>query len=215
MDIFQSFDIEEIQDILTSYLAITIALILFNVNGVFGILNISLDKLLILGLITTFSVGIGFVFHELMHKFVAISFGHYARFQAFTLGIFLMLAMALLPIGFLFLAPGAVVIYSHRINKYENGIIALAGPLSNIFLVLLFILLSNLNTIYTFAKSFEIQEELLDAFFNYAISINLLLAFFNMIPFAILDGAKVFAWNKIVWLTTMLVIIILYIVLMI
>jgi Zn-dependent protease len=30
-------------------------------------------------------------------------------------------------------------------------------------------------------------------------SINLYLAFFNLLPFFVLDGAKVFAWNKLVW----------------
>ncbi|MCX8166315.1 MAG: site-2 protease family protein [Candidatus Micrarchaeota archaeon] len=206
------FDTDEIQDLITSFVAITISLILFNVNGIFGVFDLTLRQIAVLGVIISLSVGIGFVFHELAHKFVAMYYGHYAKFQTFTLGIIAMLVMSLFPIGILFLAPGAVVIYAHNIRKDHNGIISIAGPLTNIIIALMFLFLYYSSMDIIIGALLGINSSLIKNFFDYGKFINLLLALFNMIPFAILDGAKVFAWNKIIWLGTVIIIILLFMV---
>jgi len=73
-------------------------------------------------------------------------------------------------LGILFAAPGAVVIYGGNVGRRENGRISLAGPLSNLILGMAFLI------------------------------INITLALFNMIPFGIFDGRKVWDWNKLVYI---------------
>ena len=126
------------------------------------------------------TVGIGFLLHELAHKVVAIRFGQIAAFRA----DFAMLALAIGAAfaGFLFAAPGAVY-HRGRITPRENGLVSVAGPLTNIALAVLFLplvafggLLGDVGTL--------------------GVTINCILAAFNMIPFGPLDGRKVLAWNK-------------------
>ncbi len=73
------------------------------------------------------------------------------------------------------------------------GKTAISGPITNIIISTLCILIA------LFSQSLFI----IVAF------INALLAVFNLIPFGILDGWKVFRWNKIVWAITFVISIIL------
>lgn len=125
------------------------------------------------------TVGVGFLLHELAHKVVAIRFGQVAEFRA----DYQMLVLALLSalVGFLFAAPGAVY-HRGRITVRENGLIALAGPLTNHALAVVFAPL-------LFAPGF------LGTIGHLGVLINLFLAAFNMIPFGPLDGASVKEWN--------------------
>mgnify|MGYP001155994502 CR=1 FL=1 len=195
-----SIDIEEIRDILISVFAISFSLVLAD----FGF-NLASDKFLIYLLIYSLAIGSGFVVHELSHKFFAFYFGHYARYQPFLFGLFLMFFIALLIAIFntplpLFLAPGAVMIYSpRRISSYENGIISAAGPAANIFLAIFFFLVAAYFSIQeNYKSSFLVNLVLISM--TIGIKINFYLAFFNLLPIFPLDGAKIFSWNKIVWL---------------
>ncbi len=129
-------------------------------------------------LISAFTVGIGFLIHELSHKIMAQNFGASAEFRADNQMLSLALIMSVF--GFLFIAPGAVFIIG-RVNKKENGIISLAGPLSNFVLALIFLFF------YFFKNS---------VFLVYGYKINSWLALFNMIPFGNFDGRKILDWNK-------------------
>jgi Zn-dependent protease len=132
------------------------------------------------------TVGIGFLLHELAHKVVAIRFGQRAQFRA-DYGM-LLLAIAGAFAGFLFAAPGAVY-HRGRITARQNGLIALAGPLTNVGLAVAFAPL-------LFSPGFFGEVGTL------GVGINLLLAGFNMLPFGPLDGKSVLRWSKVVFVLT-------------
>jgi len=138
-------------------------------------------------IVFVFTIGAGFVLHELSHKAVAIYFGAKARFVMWWKGLLLMFLTSIF--GFVLAAPGAVYIFTKKISKMESGMIASAGPMMNIVLSLMFALF------YLFARSdfFPINIWLFGAY------INALLAAFNMLPFGPLDGKKIISWNIFVW----------------
>lgn len=130
------------------------------------------------------TAGVGFLLHELAHKVVAQRFGQVAHFRADYGMLFLAVASAFA--GFLFAAPGAVY-HRGRITERENGLIALAGPVMNLVLAVVFVPLA------LFATGF------LGSVGVFGVGINLLLAGFNMIPFGPLDGRKVLSWSVVVF----------------
>ena len=78
--------------------------------------------------------------------------------------------------------------YNLRNQKYGPAIVGAAGPLSNIFIALIFgfslkVLLVTGNISVDFGSPAFVV-------FYYIILINLMLAFFNLIPFPPLDGSK-------------------------
>jgi Zn-dependent protease len=164
-----------------------------------------------LGLIlaAALGVGTGFLLHEMAHKFVALRYGYWAEYRANRSGLLFIIVMSLM--GFIFAAPGAVMIhkplrangqsdnlsgrgiYSNLADenaKKEELLIALAGPTTNIILtVLFFILLSSGLAIGNLATSA----------IRFAIFINLNLAAFNLLPLGPLDGKKVLEANRLAW----------------
>lgn len=132
-------------------------------------------------------MGIGFLFHELMHKSIAQKYGLSANFKASNQMLFLALVMSLF--GFIIAAPGAVMIKGLNISKSKNGKISLAGPLANIILALIFlILLFAINV-----------EGVLFLTLSLGLKINSLLAAFNLLPIQGIDGKKVYDWDKTVY----------------
>ncbi len=168
----------EIVDIIKAWIAISLA---FAIASAGLKLNLSFLNLLLVSMLTC---GIGFLLHELAHKVAAQRYGCAAEFRSFD--HMLVLAVALSFLGFLFAAPGAVMI-SGMITRKENGIISFAGPMTNYILALLFLGLSYLHPALKFVW--------LTGF-----SINLWLGLFNMIPFLNFDGKKILNWNKYVWI---------------
>ncbi|MBS3058574.1 MAG: site-2 protease family protein [Candidatus Diapherotrites archaeon] len=133
------------------------------------------------------AVGSGFVLHELAHRFVAKKFKAHAYYKAWPFGLVFVLITAIF--GFIFAAPGAVYIYGDHIDRKKNGIISLAGPLTNIvlaFVFLLFFLASQNGSFLWLVGTLGFQ-------------INLWLALFNLIPIPPLDGSKVFLWQPLIW----------------
>jgi Zn-dependent protease len=124
--------------------------------------------------------GLTFIAHELGHKFTGQHFGLEAHFKSNDFMILIGLAIALG--GFLFFAPGAVVIES-RADRKQMGTTAMAGPLSNITFALAMI------PLLVFLPY--------SSFCYFCFRINAWLALFNMIPFGMFDGRKIFLWNKV------------------
>jgi len=144
-------------------------------------------------IISLIAVGSGFIFHELAHKFVALKLDCWAEFRMWGWGLIMALAFALMSGGgIIFAAPGAVYITPKYIWRLEigrrgNGLIALAGPLTNILLAFIFLL------------AYQEFTGILGILGLIGFRINLWLAAFNLIPFMGLDGSKVFLWNPLFW----------------
>ncbi|MAG27332.1 hypothetical protein CMI47_17500 [Candidatus Pacearchaeota archaeon] len=152
-----------------------------NFNSSFGIIF----------LLAFFTAGLGFLLHELAHKFVAQSYHLWAEFRAYYGGLWLAVGLSLF--GFIIAAPGAVYIHG-EITRERNGKISVVGPLTNIFLAVVFLILLLVLG----------GEGILGALFSFGLTINSLLAAFNMIPVMPFDGAKVIAWNKGIYTVTIL-----------
>jgi Zn-dependent protease len=127
------------------------------------------------------TVGVAFVLHELAHKVVAVHFGQVAAFRADYGMLFIAVVSALA--GFIFAAPGAVV-HRGRITLRESGLISLAGPVTNLGLAAAFLPVAMLFG----SPAGDVA--------TFGVTINLLLAGFNMIPFGPLDGKTVLQWNR-------------------
>ena len=179
----------ELKDILVAWIALAVILSLKDFLGIgatfYGRFIITLPV-----------VGVGFVGHELSHKFVAQSYGFWAQFRAsYSMLMFAFILAYLL--SFIFAAPGAVVIhpvnaYGRRVTLEENGRISLAGPLSNLAFASIFGIIS---IIMPFG--------LLNTIAQVGVFVNAILAIFNLLPFGILDGAKIFRWDKKIWVATL------------
>ncbi len=139
-----------------------------------------------------------FFIHEIAHKIAAQRRGLWAEFRLTLWGSLLTAVFMILPVTFKIISPGAVMI-SGPAKRQDIGKISIAGPLTNITLASIFLGLMFIPWPYYWI--FEIG-----AFFNSYI------ALFNLIPFGILDGFKIFYWNKIIWLATFVVSIVLMII---
>lgn len=181
------FDPREVRDLLVAWVALGVAFALFFAGGAAGVSRGGFLPLLVISMLTA---GIGFLLHEIAHKVIATRFGQRAAFKADygMLGLAVVSAMA----GFIFAAPGAVY-HRGRITKRENGLIALAGPVTNLGLAL------------AFAPLLLVPIGFVARLGLYGVGINLLLAAFNMIPFGPLDGKTVLSWSLPVFALTFLV----------
>jgi Zn-dependent protease len=128
----------------------------------------------------------GFIVHELTHKAMAQRYGMWAEFRLDMFGAILTVLSAVSPLKII--APGAVVIAGNT-TPDRVGRTAAAGPVTNILIAaLLFGLAQILH-----------PAGLLEAMLAGA-AINAFMALFNLIPFGVLDGLKVFRWSRLVWL---------------
>ena len=164
----------------------------------FAISNVGLDLKGIISLmpIVMVGVGIGFILHELGHKYMSIKHGYRAEFELWPLGLVIAFVTAFL--GFVFAAPGSVKTYADEMTDEINGKITLAGPMANIGLAILFILIAAL--IYPFSTHSELFR-LMYLICTVGFSVNAFLATFNLLPFYSLDGTKVMKWSVKVWIT--------------
>ena len=131
------------------------------------------------------TVAASFLAHELAHKFAAQKEGLWAEFRLMFTGLMLT-AISIISPFFKIISPGAVVVFG--LTRRESvGKISVAGPATNIAL----------STVLV-GVFFVVRQPAL----IYASAINAWIALFNLIPFGILDGYKVFKWNKSIWALT-------------
>lgn len=170
---------EELKDIIKAWIAISIAFAIALSTSIFS------SDFYLKFIIAALTVGIGFLLHELGHKIVAQMYGRSAEFRSFD--NMLVLAIAMSFFGIIFAAPGAVMIFGH-IDRSKAGKISAAGPAVNLALALVFLSFVFMQP----SKLFRVIGY--QGFF-----INSWLALFNMFPFWLFDGRKIFRWNKAVY----------------
>jgi Zn-dependent protease len=125
-----------------------------------------------------------FIIHELAHKITAQHYGLWAEFRITMWGALITLLSIISP--FKIISPGAVMIGGPA-DKKTIGKTSIAGPLTNITLALLFLAIT------------QVLHNSIEFAFTFGVLINSFIALFNLIPFGILDGFKVFSWSKTVW----------------
>lgn len=190
-------------DLFIAWLAIALSFtIIFISPG--GILNFNgrvnaVTALVYFG-ISLVTVGIGFILHEMAHKFTAIKFGYWAEFRKDNMMLLVAVALASL-VGVVFAAPGATVIYNNPadgrgISREENGKISAAGPITNLLLCIPFAGLFFYGI--TFVGS---GANLITLVGMIGLQVNAMIAAFNMLPVSVLDGRKVLSWNVPVFVT--------------
>ncbi len=170
----------EVQHLLRAWIVISLAFAILNSGG----FSLTL-KFFIAAAISAATVGVGFLLHELMHKYFAQKYGCRAEFRAFD--FMLLIAFVMSFFGFVFAAPGGVFIQGN-VNAARSGRISAAGPMTNIVLAAIFI-----GTKLIAASIYPSQ--LLLSIAAYGATINAWLAVFNMLPFMGLDGSKVLFWS--------------------
>ena len=180
---------KEIRDLIISFIVIALGFTILYSNGDYSHITLIFPVVMI-------GVGAGFIFHELGHKFVAMHYGYYAEYELWPTGLLIALVSSFF--GFIFAAPGAVVIYSQGMDEKTNGLISIAGPLVNIALGLIFFLIlgSLGNYVYTETGAIVYLICMLGT------RINFFLAAFNLLPIPPLDGSKVMSWSVPIWLIT-------------
>jgi len=126
-----------------------------------------------------------FLLHEIAHKLMAQHYGLWAEFRLTTFGALITLISIFSPL-FKIISPGAVMIAGVA-DKETVGKTAVAGPVTNLALSIISF------AVYPLLPAPFAEIALLSAAFNAWIAV------FNLIPLGILDGWKVFSWNKIIW----------------
>jgi Zn-dependent protease len=132
----------------------------------------------------TIALTASFFIHEVAHKVIAQREGFWAEFRLTFTGAILTLLSVISPL-FKIISPGAVMVAGFA-DKKPMGKISAVGPITNIVLSALFMAGGMIPTPYA-------PVLLLVAAFNAWIAV------FNLIPFGILDGYKIFLWDKRIW----------------
>jgi Zn-dependent protease len=142
--------------------------------------------------LSLFTVGIGFILHEMAHKFTAMKYGFWAEFRKDNIMLVVAVALAAL-VGVVFAAPGATVIYDttgRGISREQNGKISAAGPIVNLLLCIPF------AGLLIYSSGSQSLNGTIIPIGMIGLQVNAMIAAFNMLPVSVLDGKKVWAWNK-------------------
>ncbi len=182
----ERISVRERKDLGIAWLALALAFTLALVGG-FSATGVHLGTAALFFLLSLITVGVGFVLHELAHKFTAMRYGYWAEFQKDNQMLLVAVAIAAL-VGVVFAAPGATMIYGPSLSKRENGVISVAGPVTNLLLAIPFGLLVIGGTMFDLGWFVILVGAV-------GVKINAMLAAFNMLPIGPLDGKKVLAWN--------------------
>jgi Zn-dependent protease len=170
---------KEVLDLFVAWLGVSFAFYLAFSRPDFS--NVSLEYVLVTLTVPLLVVGSSFVLHELLHKFTAQHFGFWSEFRANYTTLALSILFAYVT-HIVFAAPGATMIYGPSITKRQNGIISAAGPLLNLALGGLYLLLTPLGGVLSYIGT-------------YGFAINVWLSAFNLLPVGPLDGRKILDWG--------------------
>ena len=184
-------------DLFVAWIAISLAftIIFITPAGLFsgGVTVDPVVALIFFG-ISLITVGIGFILHEMGHKFLAMRYGFWAEFRKDNVMLLIAVVLAAL-VGFVFAAPGATIIYSNTsdgrsISREQNGKISAIGPVINLLLCIPFALLLLFSSGATTST-----YNIIRIVGTIGLQVNAMIAAFNMLPVSVLDGKKVLAWN--------------------
>ena len=127
-----------------------------------------------------------FLAHEIAHKIIAQKKGMWAEFRLTTWGAVLTFASIFLP--FRMIAPGAMMIGGSIPSGEDIVKISIAGPITNLIF-----------SSALLGSAFAFFPNTFAYLLFFAAYINAFMAVFNLIPFGILDGYKIFSFNKKLW----------------
>ena len=136
-----------------------------------------------------------FFCHELSHKLMAQHYRLWSEFRMYPKGLLISLLLSMVT-GFVFAMPGAVM-FRGEPRPFEEGKIAMAGPLANMMITSIFLPLF-LFVLYG-------QPGVLTKTIGFICLVNSVFAVFNLFPFGPLDGVKIFQWSPAVWATMFIV----------
>ena len=188
------FSRTEIQHLTQATIAFAIALAFMSVGGIIGAMKYPII-FIVGGIFWIIPAAPAFIVHEIAHKISARKYGCWAEFRASPSGLRFGIFLAALT-GIIFMAPGAVM-GAGNTSRSQFGKIALAGPVSNIMLWALGILLILLGLETTdFVSMINGKERGLLELWCW---VNVGLGAFNMLPFGPLDGKKIKSWSNVVY----------------
>jgi Zn-dependent protease len=121
--------------------------------------------------------------HELAHKFVAQRYGYWAEFRRNDQFLMISLLLSLFA-GFGIAAPGAVMI-AGPVTTESNGKISAVGPGTNGLMAAIFLPITMFSGHIWWVQYLAAEIAW----------VNIVLGIFNLIPFGIFDGAKVWKWS--------------------
>lgn len=130
---------------------------------------------------------VSFLTHEIAHKVMAQKAGMWAEFRLTTWGAVLTLFSVFLP--FKMIAPGAMMIGGTPPSAKDMVKISVAGVITNMIFAAVFL------SLFLGLPLSDYSGMLL-----FSAYINAFMAIFNLIPFGVLDGYKIFLLNKKTWI---------------
>ena len=158
------------------------ALLVLCVGFSYGLNSSGRVNLLVLSALAVI-LTVSFFTHELAHKITAQKCGLWSEFRLTTWGMIMTVFTMILP--FKLISPGAVMV-SGSAKMSDIGKTSIAGPITNIILSAAFLSAAIIPSYYS-------------VIFVIGAFINAYIAVFNLIPFGILDGLKIYNWNKMIW----------------
>jgi Zn-dependent protease len=154
----------------------------------------SLDEFLVY----TGAATLAIVPHELAHRQTARRYGCYSRFQLFPQGLILTVLLNFFA-PFLIFTSGYTAIscggfYGMGEGSELAGKTAVAGPITNLVVAGISLGLAVFYPLPYLVQFFLVNTAYINAF----------VGLFNMIPFGVFDGYKIFRWNKGAWIVVVL-----------
>lgn len=160
---------------------------------------------MLLGAIITLTILLfSAILHEIAHGYVAERLGdptarlmgrltlnprkHIDPFMSVLLPLMLIISGS--PVIFGAAKPVPVDPFNLRDGRRDMALVALSGPLTNIFIAIFAALLLK---VLSLSSIFYLQAPIVYDLLSIAVRINLLLAIFNLLPIPPLDGSKVFS----------------------
>ena len=129
---------------------------------------------------------LSFLVHEIAHKVMAQQAGMWAEFRLTTWGAVLTLVSVFLP--FKMIAPGAMMIGGQSPSAKDMVKISVAGVITNMIFAATFL-----------GLAFGLPVSEYSGMLFFSAYINSFMALFNLIPFGVLDGYKLFLLNRTIW----------------